>query len=235
MSDSSSTQVESHRAMDRAAAFTTIANRSAGFQILTDETGGLALLARRPADALGQILSDLDTAYSIGIQPSTVLTSGEGVQVTSKKGYRVRATPGGARPTADSEVSGRVVAYQLLKPESNDLGISLQAAPPVTDGQKRRVALKVLIPVKNLKFDQEGGEVTGGFTVYISTGDPLGHSSAVNKQTKQLRLPAAALQGSDDKKIAFAVEVVLEPGRTQISVGVLDDHSKTTGFERMSI
>jgi hypothetical protein len=48
-------------------------------------------------------------------------------------------------------------------------------------------------------------------------------------------LPAAALQGSDDKKIAFAVEVVLEPGRTQISVGVLDDHSKTTGFERMSI
>ena len=132
-------------------------------------------------------------------------------------------------------MSSHVVANHLLKPDTNDLGITLQAAEPVADGQKRRVALKVMIPIKNLKFVQDGSEVTGGFSVYIATGDQLGHASNVSKQSKQLRWPAAALQAAGDRQLTFAVEVVLEPGRNQISVGVLDDQSKTTGYDRVSI
>ena len=230
MADSASTMVEAQRTIDRAASFATTANRSAGYQLIADETGGLSFLARKPSEALSEITSDLDAFYSIGI--ASTLTNKQSVQV---KGYRVRLTPGGAQPTADAEVSSRVIAHHLLKPDTNDLGITLQAATPVAEGEKRRVALKVMIPIKNLKFVQEGSEVTGAFSVYIATGDQLGHASSVTKQTKQLRWPAAALQAAGDRQLTFAVDVVLEPGRTQISVGVLDDRSKATGYDRVSI
>ena len=145
------------------------------------------------------------------------------------------AARGGAPLTADAEVQSRVVAYHLMKPDANDLGISVQAAPPVADGDKRRVNLKVMIPIKNLRFVQEGNVVTGGFTVYITTGDALGHTSSVNKQTQQLHWPVEALQAAGDRKVTFAVDVVLEAGRTQISVGVLDLRSETTGYDRVSV
>jgi VWFA-related protein len=207
--DSASTTVESQRITDRAAAFTATANMSGGYQMIADGTGGLAIFAKEPGQALEQIRSDLDAFYTIGIHaPATR----DAVQIQSK-GYKVRVTPGGLQPTPDVEISSHVVAHHLLKPDTNDLGITLQAAEAVT----------------------EGSEVTGGFSVYIATGDQLGHASHVSKQTKQLRWPAAALQAAGERQLTFAVEVVLEPGRNQISVGVLDDQSKTTGYDRVSI
>ena len=235
MSEGPSSQVESQRTMDRAASFTTLANRSAGYQVIADETGGLAILAQRPAEALAQILADLDSFYSIRIRTTAPLAAHSALDIRSKPGYKVRFTSGGTIPPPDTEVRGRVIAHHLIKPDTNDLGISLQAAAPVGDGDKRRVALKVMIPIKNLKFVQEGDQVTGGFTVYIATGDSAGHASPVNKQSQQLRWPVAALQAAGDRQLTFAVDVVLDPGRTQISVGVLDEKSQATGYERVSI
>ena len=230
MAEGASTQVEANRTTDRMASFATVANRSAGYQLIADETGGLALLGRKPREALSEILSDLDSFYSISITPGI-----DPIEVRSKGGYKVRVARGGTQPTADAEIRNRVVAYHLVKPESNDLGISLQTAPPVPDGDKRHVSLKVMIPIRNLKLTQEGDFVTGGFTVYLATGDARGNTSNVNKQTKEIRWPAEALKGAEDKKLTFAVDVVLEPGRTQISVGVLDDKSEMTGYDRVTI
>jgi len=235
MSESASSHVESVSMLDRNAAFSAVANRSDGYQMMADDTGGLAFLARRPSEALAEMQSDLDAFYSVTVQPSIPLTAKDSIQLRAKSGYKVRMTPGSAPLTPDDEVRGRVVAHHLLKPDTNDLGISLQAGEPVPDGEKRRVPLKVMIPIKNLKFEQNGDEVTGAFTVYITTGDRLGRASKVNKQTQQLRWPAAALSAAGDRQLTFAVDVVLEPGLNQISVGVLDDRSHATGYDRVSI
>jgi hypothetical protein len=60
---------------------------------------------------------------------------------------------------------------------------------------------------------QEGNEVSGAFTVFISTGDWVGNSSSVNRQLKEIRWPADVLANAGDKAITFRVNVVLEPGR----------------------
>jgi hypothetical protein len=233
MGDSSARLVESQRTVDRTASFATTANASAGYELLANETGGLAILGQRPETGLAELRSDLDNFYTIGIVPTAAVNK-DTIKVHAKN-YRVRVTLGGLQLSPDADISSRVVAHHLLKPDSNDLGISVQAMEPVADGEKRRVTLKVMIPIKRLKFVQEGSDVTGGFSVYIATGDQLGHASKVNKQTKQLRWPAAALQAAGDRQLTFAVDVVLEPGRNQISVGVMDDASKATGFDRVSI
>ena len=132
-------------------------------------------------------------------------------------------------------MESRVIANHLLKPAGNALGISINAAEPVIEGQRRLVTVDVLIPIRNLKLVPDGNEVAGAFTVFIATGDSAGHSSNVDRQTKEVRWPADAVAHAGDKALTFRVDVVLEPGRYQISVGVIDEKSQEKGFGRVSV
>ena len=67
------------------------------------------------------------------------------------------------------------------------------------------------------------------------SGDSVGHSSNVNRQTKEIRWPADEVLRAGDKTITFRVNVVLQPGRSQISIGVMDEKSHEKGFERLSV
>jgi len=137
--------------------------------------------------------------------------------------------------TPADEMESRVIANHLLKAGENELGISVNAAPPVPDGERRLVTVDVLIPIRNLKLVSDGDSLTGAFTVFIATGDSVGHSSNVTRQTKEIHWPADALARAGDKPLTFRVNVVLEPGRSQISVGVMDEKSKEKGFDRLSV
>ena len=106
---------------------------------------------------------------------------------------------------------------------------------PEPDAEGRRVKLHVLIPVKSLKLLQEGGEVTGGFAVYISTGDARGNVSPINRQKHDIRWPADKLPEMLEKTIGFNVDVVMKPGRNQISVGVMDQRSQQMGFAKTTM
>jgi hypothetical protein len=86
--------------------------------------------------------------------------------------------------------------------------------------------------VRSLQLQNASGQLTGGFTVFVSTGDGKGDASAVTRQTHEIRWPADALPQLIDKKMTFAVDVELTPPRTQISVGVLDRLSQKAGYEK---
>src|SRR5258708_2296523 len=79
-----------------------------------------------------------------------------------------------------------------------------------------------------------GRSAAGAFN-FIATGDSVGHSSNVTRQTKEIRWPADAVTRAGDKTLTFRVDVVLQPGRSQISVGVMDEKSQEKGFERLSV
>ena len=126
-----------------------------------------------------------------------------------------------------------MIANHLVpKPVKNDMQIALANDAPVADGDNKLVKLRVIIPVKSLKFVQDAGEFTTAFAVYISTGDGDGNSSPVNRQTQQIRWAPDQMQKMSDKMIGFAVDVVVKPGRNQISVGVVDQRTQQTGFAK---
>jgi VWFA-related protein len=228
---------ETQQSVDSLAAFTNEAGRVEGYHLLAQKTSGLAFVGRSAADALDRIGSDLESFYTVGVHPTAPISGKDALAVKVRDGYSVRVTRGSAGSgTPADEMASRVVANHMIKPaDDNALGISLNAAPPVADGQRRLVAVDVNIPIRKLKFVQDGSEVAGAFTVFISTGDSVGNSSSVNRQRKEIRWPADALMNAGDKAITFRVNVVLEPGRYQISVGVLDEKSQEKGFDRVSL
>jgi len=236
ISDDAGGRIDMQSSGDRIAAFTDTAGRFAGYHLLADETGGIAFVGRSASDALDRIASDLDSFYTIGVIPKAPIGGKHDVTVKTKNGYSVRVTRGsaGAGTPAD-EMESRVIAYHLVKPTENALGISLNATQPVVDGVKRLVTVDVKIPIRKLKLVPEGDAVAGSFTVFISTGDSVGHASSVNRQTKEVRWPATFVNDAGDKELTFRVNVVLQPGRSQISVGVMDDQSHEKGFERVSV
>jgi VWFA-related protein len=221
-------------AVDNSEEFMGIADRLSGYQLLSSFTGGLTLTGRgeMPVAALS---SDLDTHYVLSytqtLNAKGMLPKTE-VRVT-KPGMRTRFGYTGGPETAEATLQDTVLANQAVGAVwTNDLQIALAKDQPTPDAEGRRVKLHVLIPVKSLKLIQEGTEMTGGFAVYVSTGDDRGNASPINRQSHVVRWPTEKVPDLMDKTIGFNVEVVMKPGRNQISVGVLDQRSQQTGFAK---
>jgi len=229
-------QIDMQQAGDRLAAFTDVAGRFAGYHMLADETGGVAFVGRSANDALNRIAADLESFYTVGVHPKAPIGGKHDVSVKVKNGYSVRVTRGsaGAGTPAD-EMESSVIANHIMKPTGNNLGISVAAVPAEMEGEKRLVTVDVKIPIRKLKLVSDSGGLSGAFTVFIATGDSAGHSSNVTHQTKQIHWPADAVARAGDKELTFRVNVVLQPGRSQISVGVIDEQSHEKGFERVSV
>jgi len=147
---------------DRLAAFTNTASRFDGYHLLAEETGGVAFVGRSASDAFDRITSDLDSFYSVGVHPTAPISGMDAVSVKVSNGLRVRVTRGSAGVgTPADEMESRVIANHLLKAGENELGISLNAATPVPDGERRLVTVDVLIPIRNLKLVSDGDNLTG--------------------------------------------------------------------------
>jgi VWFA-related protein len=236
ISDDGGSQIDMSQSSDHLAAFTDAAGRFAGYHLLADETGGIAFVGRSAADALSRIASDLESFYTVGVHPTGPIGGKRDVSVKVKNGYSVRVTRGsaGAGTPAD-EMESRVIANHIMKPTGNALGISVDAVPGETDGERRLVTVDVKIPIRKLRLVPDADGLAGSFTVFIATGDSVGHSSNVTRQTKEIHWPADAVARAGDKELTFRVNVVLQPGRSQISVGVMDEQSHEKGFERVSV
>jgi VWFA-related protein len=236
ISDDGGGRIDMNQTGDRLAAFTDVAGRYAGYHLLAEETGGVAFVGRSASDALDRIANDLESFYTVGIRPEAPIGGRHDVAVKVRNGYNVRVLRGsaGAGTPAD-EMESRVIANHLMKPAGNDLGISIEAVPGAIDGVRRMFTVDVKIPIRNLKLVQDASGLAGAFTVFIATGDSAGHSSNVTRQTKEIHWPADAVVRAGDKELTFRVNVVLQPGRSQISVGVIDEQSHEKGFERVSV
>jgi len=231
----SESTVERSEARDVGMEGTSAIEKLAGYQLLATSSGGAALLGGSASDAVAQIATDLQSHYALTIDQLEAGNAVPRIEVRTKPGYRTRIWFEGGAATKESLVEEAVVANHRGDVASNDLQIALASDPPVGDGHDRKVKLKVFIPVKSLTLTRDGADFIGGFDVYISTGDASGNASAVNRQKYQIRWPAAQLEQMKEKTIGYAVDIVLIPGRTQVSVGVVDQQSKQTGFARAVI
>ena len=232
--ENASGQVLDTSPSDLRAQFATSSGNRAGYEMIVGATGGSSFYGAPPAVALGRISSDLDGYYSLGFKPGPAGETGQLV-VKSKAGYKVRAVRAAAPQSSDEKMQEAVLAHHVAAPISNDLKIALAADPAIPEGQSRRVKLKVLIPVSSLKLDREGEDVIGGFVVYVSSGDEHGGATRVNRQEHQIRWPAGTFETLKGKTLTFAVDVMVPAGLTQISVGVIDQRSLTTGFDRVTL
>jgi VWFA-related protein len=219
---------------DQATTFQTVTENRTGYQFLTHATGGLEFFATPPDQALDGITRDLGSYYSLGYRGTGSPVHPGDVQVRVRNGLHARVSLSPAPPSSDAVLRDLVLAHLIEEPSANDLQIALQTEPlPPKDGAER-VMLSVLIPIRNLKFERQKGEIDAGFDVYFVTGDEQGTAATVSRGTHLIRWPPDAARNAGERPLQWKIELPIPAGHTRISVAVRDHRSKSIGFATLA-
>jgi hypothetical protein len=75
----------------------------------------------------------------------------------------------------------------------------------------------------------------GGFSVFVVVANKEGDLSDVAQKSHQIRVPARDYGKIKGKYYTYALDLMMEPGLNKISIGVVDDVTNTSGFDRQQV
>jgi VWFA-related protein len=217
---------------------TALANSTESLQIMADMTGGVASLnTNNFADAFKKISDDLDTYYSLGYRAGTERVDRQrNIQVRMKnRAFTARARQTFVEKSSFADMSDRVIANLLYRSKANDLKIVAKINTPIPADDLYKVPIDVHIPMDNLTLLPQGETLAGGFTIYVVVGNKDGDMSDVQHQQHTIRIPAADVNKAKGKYYTYTLDLLMEPGLNNVSIGVVDDVSNVQGFAREQI
>jgi VWFA-related protein len=208
-----------------------------GVNLLTKRTGGVATIGAPAAVALASLTRDLGSYYSIGYRSGPGKSPERKIEVRVKRpGVTARYRGNIYYRSLQTEMADRVIANHLQSQLSNDLGITLQTQAVEKQGADELMPMMVIIPADSLTMIPDAeGNVSGGFSVFTSTGDADGNAGGVNVQSQQLKWPKEQVAQMKGRRIGFAVKVPMDKNPKQVSVGVVDQVSQVQGFATIKI
>lgn len=215
-----------------------VSNSTESLQVLAEMTGGLsATNTNNFAGAFKNIVRDLDAYYSLGYRAGTERVDRQrslNVRVKNRA-YVVRARHSFVEKSTFAEMSDRVIANLLYKTKTNDLNIRVKINSPVRQDDLFRVPVEVQIPMESLTLLPQGEAYMGGFTIYVAVANKEGDMSDVAQKQQQLRVPAANMATIKGKYYTYVLDLLMEKGVNRVSIGVVDDISNVTGFDRQQV
>jgi VWFA-related protein len=234
--ESRSEKVEQTEATGSAGDFAAGLGGIDGLQLLANSTGGYAFIGMLPAKALERIDEEVGSYYSLAY-PNKGEASRRVELRTTVPGVRLRYGRGFASTSTVARAAESTEAVDLDDFSSdNKLNIALQRGTSSSEGDAKRVQLKVLIPVDSLQLTQDAsGEFGGGFAVYIQFKNREGDVSEINKQSHQLRWTAEQAAAAKGKTITYVSDVMIKGGRELVNVRVVDEKSHESGFAKIDL
>jgi VWFA-related protein len=198
------------------------------------DTGGFAVVGSGNWEAtFATISSDLNTYYSLGYR-----NKGERqdrvkkVEVRLKdKRLRVRTRNSVVEQTASTEMSDAVAANLFRPPPRNDLAVRASFDRASTAGDT--FVVTITIPTESLTLVPEGTDLAGNFSVFAAFLRQDGVVSRVAQQNHRFRFPAESLPRR--KELTVKLDVNAEISTNAMSIGVVDETSRTTGFATVSL
>lgn len=216
-----------------------LSNSTDSLHLLASMTGGLATTSTNNfKGAFEQIQRDLSGYYSLGYRSGTERVDRQRTLDVKMKNrnYVARSRRSFVEKSIPTEMNDRVVANLFYDSKANDMKVLFTSRQPVAvDNGLFRVPVDVRIPMDSLTLFPQGELFVGGFSVYVVVANKDGDMSDVNTQNHQIRVPATEIAETAGKFYTYTVDLVMERGRNRISIGVLDEVSKQTGFERQEV
>ncbi len=230
---------ENSRPMSMTTQQAALSNSTDSLHLLASMTGGLATTSTNNfKGAFDQIQRDLSGYYSLGYRSGTERVDRQrSLEVKMKnRNHIARSRRSFVEKSIPTEMNDRVVANLFYDSRANDMKILFTTRQPVAvqDGLFR-VPVDIRIPLDSLTLFPQGELHVGGFSVYVVVSNKDGDMSDVSVQNHPLRIPASEIEQTVGKFYTYTVDLVMERGRNRISVGVLDEVSKLTGFERQEV
>jgi VWFA-related protein len=229
--DRMSMSARSRASSDSNAEFAVMRGTLDGYQRLATLTGGAAYIGRPADQAVTEIVSDLDSYYSLGYRSAGALNPKSQLVVKVRKGLNARAVLSSGSVSRDWEVADQVLANLVNEP-ANPMEISVELDPAVMNGDQKTIPMKVMIPVRSLELLPDKGEYAASFVVFVTMGDAGGNGSEPMRQEQSFRWPKDVVEDVKGKTIGFSVKLHVNADRDRVSVGVLDRHSGQAGYAR---
>ena len=211
-------------------------NTEVAHETLATLTGGVAAPISRLGAILETIATDLASYYSLGYRPVAAAKGDRRILVRAKnRAYVVRARQTHAAKSFDEQMADRVVANIFTPAQENEWKVELRTgAPQFVEEGKYSVPVEIIAPATVTLLPQ-GGELAGGFTVFVAVGNAQGALSTTFRQPNSIRIAAGEESGFRGEPLVFTATLTLREGENLLSVGLLDQVSNSTGFARTTV
>lgn len=230
---------ENSRPMSFTAQQAALSNSTDSMHMIASMTGGLATTSTNNFKlAFEKIQRDLSSYYSLGYRSGTERVDRQRTLEVRMKNreYTARSRRSFVEKSLPTEMNDRVIANLFYDSTVNDMNIIFTTRQPVAMGEGIfRVPVDIRIPMDNITLFPQGETYVGGFSVYVVVANKDGDMSDVTTQAHQIRVPAAEIGETAGKFYTYSVDLAMEKGLNKISIGVLDEVSKLTGFQRQQI
>jgi VWFA-related protein len=202
------------------------------------ETGGVALVGSTNWQlAFDTISNDLSSYYSLGFRSTGEKQDAlRAVEVKlKKKGYKLRTRRAVIEPSVTAEMNDAVSAYLFREPNHNDLAIRATAGRRATTSGNAAavIPVTVTIPTDKLTLLPDGGDLTGTFSLFAAFVRMDGAVSKVARQQQSFRFPKESL--ARRKEITVKLDVTADMRTDGVSIGVMDEASRATGFAAVKV
>jgi VWFA-related protein len=216
-------------------AYETLMNVMTSFDAIASQTGGIAAAGVIDIGRmLPSIRSDLGSYYSLAYKvPSNRRGQSHQVVVKTIEGnYRVRSRRQFIEKSDDAAMRDRVIANLIRAPEASSIAVTVSAGRLVHLKQHTySVPIVIRVPRSSLTMMPAEGKNRGSFTVYLAPGRTLGYGPGVWTQ----KVPFTAGSESKDGSFTYEFDLVTDPATDRLSVGIMDDLSRDTGFARIDL
>ncbi|HVT02906.1 MAG TPA: VWA domain-containing protein [Thermoanaerobaculia bacterium] len=218
-----------------------VSNSTDSLIMLADMTGGAAATSTNNFDqAFRRIASDVSSYYSLGYSsPSERVDRQRDLDVrTRNRNYIIRARKTYVEKSVDTDINDRLIANLFYAGQPNDMKIFVTTGRPVAlEVDRFKVPVEIHIPMESITFLPQGEILRGGLGIFMVVANAQGDTSEIQHQTHPMTLdPASATPAKlKDKYYTYAVDLVMEKGRNRISVGILDEATYATGFQRQEV
>ena len=207
-----------------------------GLEMISRETGGTSISAKRDFDAgLALIEDDITHYYSLGyksIYPADNKYHAIDVKIAGIEGeYEVRFRKGYVKSPAEERIKENVVARLFLGRQDNPLGIQIQALPvEKTPFGGYRLTLKLLVPIHKITLVPQGREHAGRIKIVVAMLDSKDSWSDPVELFQDIKIPLRDLEEAQKRYFPYLAEMELKPESYIISVAVSDLLGSMTSY-----
>jgi VWFA-related protein len=216
-----------------------LTNTTDSMNLLANMTGGIAITGSNNFRmGFEQIEKDLDGYYSLGYRAGTERVDRQRpIEVRTKnRNHIVRFRKSFVEKSMQTDMTDRVIANLFYESAANDMKIFLTTKQPIpTQEGLFKIPLEVHIPMDSFTLLPQGELHAGSFTIFVAAADRNGDMSDVSRTQVPIRIPVSEIAQAAGKHYTWSVELLMAGGRNRISVGVVDDVSNLTGFEKQEV
>jgi VWFA-related protein len=214
-------------------------NEQAMLSLMSEETGGAAILNKNDITlALNELERDCTSYYSLGYRS---LRSGADrphkVDVRVKrKGLTARARRSYLEKSAETRITEATLSALVFPRADNPLAAGLETGTPApADRENFLVPFRIRIPFSRITLLPDGPKLKGRLIVYFVVLDSNGKQSDLAQQSIPVEVDAKAFDSFSKKDFIYDARLLMIPGGQRISIAVRDDLTNAVSYIQKSI